>query len=102
MKNNRTGWLEDFDPTASGSRTSTRQRLARGLGPVPGWVQVLLELLFSLTRARARYRKNELEDLDPSTRGTIPGHYNEEIQRGNKTGKQKKNEKTKKIEKSNL
>ena len=23
-QNNRTGWLEDFDPTASGSRTSTR------------------------------------------------------------------------------
>ena len=31
------GWLEDFDPTASGSRTSTRQRLARGLRPIhPG------------------------------------------------------------------
>jgi len=33
MKKNRTGWLEDFDATASGSRTWTRQRLARGLGP---------------------------------------------------------------------
>ena len=65
------GWLEDFDPTASGSRTSTRQRLARGLGPV---------------------------NL---------GYYTGALQRGNTTGKQngetkKKNEKTKKIEKSNL
>ena len=46
MKNNRTGWLEDFDPTASASRTWTRQRLARarGLGPVhPGYYNGALQ-----------------------------------------------------------
>ena len=82
MKNNRTGWLEDFDPTASGSRTSTRQRLARGLGPVPGWVQVL-ELLFSLTRARALPEKRA-RGLGPVN----PGYYTGALQRGNTTGKQ--------------
>ena len=54
-QNNRTGWLEDFDPTASGPRTWTRQRLARGLGP--------------------------------KRRGSAPGEYNGETQRGNKMEK---------------
>ena len=43
----------------SGSRTSTQQRLARGLRP-----------------------NNWLEDFDPSTRGTTTGHYNGVLQRG--------------------
>ena len=61
-----------------GPRTSTQQRLARGLRPKD---------FFSA--------KCWPEDLDPSTRGTTTGHYNGETQRGNKRGTNGKHEKWK-------
>ena len=68
MKNNSGDWLEDFDPTAAGSRTSTPYRADPN------------------ARARARALAERL------ARGLGPihlGYYNGALQRGNTPGKHK-------------
>ena len=67
------GWLEDFDPIAAGSRTSTR-------------------VVFTLTRARA-LADRRARGLGPKHHGHAPGKYNGDIEWGNKTETKWKNEK---------